>query len=278
MLDSSFKISKSDSHAYNAALGKPSNNKKKCNSTTILILVISGLLLAVIGLVLFLVIRRKRRKSMAARDKLMTDGHPNISIPTLGTQYELNSLLSINAIGRRGSHVSEVSMTSGYNVTSAAEKTEHILDDRVSKYIDHDIGQDVVDGHGEYGDHDLTLETILNNTQDAPRAEQETFETPRDQLVNPSALTPELLVSPPSPAGSDRERPRSEVYGQGHAPALPAKRSISHASREMSLVTWVTEEKGELPNFPPKLKPFIPPKQTINKSRREDVHKINKEK
>ena len=46
----------------------------------------------------------------------------------------------------------------------------------------------------------------------------------------------------------------------------------------MSLVTWVTEEKGELPNFPPKLKPFIPPKQTINKSRREDVHKINKEK
>ena len=129
----------------------------------------------------------------------------NISIPTLGTQYELNSLLSINTIGRKGSHVSEVSMTSGYNVTSAAEKTEHILDDRVSKYIDHDIGQDVVDGHGDYGDHDLTLETILNTTQDAPRAEQETFETPRDQLVNPQALTPELLVSPPSPAGSDRE-------------------------------------------------------------------------
>ena len=185
MLDSSFKISKSDSHAYNAALGQPSNNKKKCNSTTILILVISGLLLAVIGLVLFLVIRRKRRKSRAARDKLMTDGHPNISIPTLGTQYELNSLLSINTIGRKGSHMSEVSMTSGYNVTSAAEKTEHILDDRVSKYIDHDIGQDVVDGHGDYGGHDLTLETILNTTQDAPRAEQETLETPRDQLVNP---------------------------------------------------------------------------------------------
>ena len=72
---------------------------------------------------------------MAARDKLITDGHPNISIPTLGTQYELNSLLSINAIGRRGSHVSEVSMTSGYNVTSAAEKTEHILDDRVSRMV-----------------------------------------------------------------------------------------------------------------------------------------------
>lgn len=109
----------------------------------------------------------------------------NISIPTLGTQYELNSLLSINTIGRKGSHMSEVSMTSGYNVTSAAEKTEHILDDRVSKYIDHDIGQDVVDGHGDYGGHDLTLETILNTTQDAPRAEQETLETPRDQLVNP---------------------------------------------------------------------------------------------
>ena len=132
---------------------------------------------------------------MAARDKLLTDGPPHTSHPTPGTQYELNGRLSINAIGRRGSHVSEVSMTSGYNVTSAAEKTEHILDDRVSKYIDHDIGQDVVDGHGDYGGHDLTLETILNTTQDAPRAEQETFETPRDQLVNPSALTPELLVT-----------------------------------------------------------------------------------
>ena len=116
----------------------------------------------------------------------------------------------------------------------------------------------------------------MNTTQDAPRAEQETFETPRDQVVNPQALTPELLVSPPSPAGSDRERPRSEVYGQGHAPALPAKRSIGHAASEMSLVTGASEEKGELPNIPPKLKPFIPPKQTINKSR-EDVHKINKE-
>ena len=132
------------------------------NSNTVLILVISALVLAVIGLVLFLVIRRKRRKSQAARDKLMTDGHPNISIPTLGTQYELSSLLSISTIGRKGSHQSEVSIGSGYNVTTAAEKTEHILDDRVSKYIDHDIGQDVVDGHN------VTLETILNTTQDPP--------------------------------------------------------------------------------------------------------------
>ena len=251
------------------------------NSNTVLILVISALVLAVIGLVLFLVIRRKRRKSEAARDKLMTDGHPNISIPTLGTQYELSSLLSIDTIGRKGSHQSEVSIGSGYNVTTAAEKTEHILDDRVSKYIDHDIGQDVVDGHN------VTLETILNTTQDpptdttiAPKAEQEMFETPNerhmpDKMLNPP--TPELLVSPPSPAGSCsevRERPRSELYGhcgQG-APALPAKRSVGQAVSERSLVT---QEAGETPNIPPKLKPFIPPKQTINKSR-EDVHKINK--
>ena len=64
------------------------------------------------------------------------------------------------------------------------------------------------------------------------------------------------------------------MYGQAHAPELPVKRSIGQANSEMSLVT---EEKGELPNIPPKPKPFITPKQTINKSR-EDVHKINKEK
>ena len=259
------------------------------DSNTVLILVISGLVLAGIGLVLFLIIRRKRRKSRLARDKLMTDGHPNISIPTLGTHYELNSLLSINTIGRKDSHQSEISMGSGYNVKTAAEKTEDIFDDRVSKYIDHDIGQDVVDGH------DVTQETILNTTQEpptenniAPKAEQEMFETPRDSQINPlnpGALAPELMISPPSPAGSDRERPRSEMYGQ--APALPVKRSIGHAASEMSLVQGAqvagvsggserTINSKELPTIPPKLKPFIPPKQTINKSR-EDVHKINKE-
>ena len=255
------------------------------NSNTVLILVLSGLALAVIGLVLFLVIRRKRRKSQAARDKLMTEGHPNISIPTLGTQYELSSLLSINTIGRKGSHQSELSIGSGYNVTTAAEKTEHILDDRVSKYIDHDIGQDVVDGHN------VTLETILNTTQDpptdtniAPKAEQEIFETPReshipDKMLNPP--TPELLVSPPSPAGScsgDRERPRSELYGhcgQTQPPALPTKRSVGQLGQAVSERSLVTQGAGQTPNIPPKLKPFIPPKQTINKSR-EDVHKINK--
>ena len=261
------------------------------DSNTVLILVISGLVLAVIGLVLFLIIRRKRRKSRLARDKLMTDGHPNISIPTLGTHYELNSLLSINTIGRKDSHQSEISMDSDYNVKTAAEKTEHIIDDRVSKYIDYDIGQDVVDGH------DITLETILNTTRDphtenniAPKAEPEMFETPRDSQINPlnpAALAPELMISPPSPAGSDRERPRSELYGPARVPALPVKRSIGHAASEMSLVKAAqvagvtggserTINSKELPTIPPKLGPFIPPKQTINKSR-EDVHKINKE-
>ena len=131
-------------------------------------------------------------------------------------------------------------MGSDYNVKTAAEKTEHIIDDRVGKYIDHDIGQDVVDGQ------DVTLETILNNTRDpptenniAPKAEHEMFETPRDSqinLLNPAALAPEVMISPPSPAGSDRERPRSEMYGQARAPALPVKRSIGHAASEMSLV------------------------------------------
>ena len=261
------------------------------------------LILAVSGLIIFLVFRSKRRKSLAAKDKLMTVGHPHISIPTLGTQYELNSLLSINTIGRKGSHQSEISFGSGYNLTSVGVKTENILDSRVSKYIDHDIGQDVVD----YSNDD-TLETILNTTLDqdyltesktalAPRAEKEIFGSLRksklhgsqsvDDPVSPPALAPELTVSPPSPAGSDRERPKSEILSA--APALPVKRSVGHAASEMSLlhraeVAEVTggservikiEIAGELPNIPPKLKPFIPPKQTINKSK-EDVKTLNK--
>ena len=81
---------------------------KNSNNTTLIVIIIV-LIILVILLVLFMIIRKRRRAAAAARAKLMTEGHPHISIPTLGTHYELNSLLSINTVGRKGSHVSQVS-------------------------------------------------------------------------------------------------------------------------------------------------------------------------
>ena len=155
------------------------SDKMDSGSDTTLIVIIVILVIAVIGLIAFMLIRKYQRRMTAAKTKLMEEGHPQISLPTLGTHYELNSLLSLNTIGRKSSRQSEFSVAlseNSYNV--AAEKTEHLLDRRVSKYIDN------VDSEN----NDLTLETIVNTTIEsepvvedrkriAPKADPELFES-----------------------------------------------------------------------------------------------------
>ena len=152
----------------------------------------------------------------------MEEGHPQISLPTLGTHYELNSLLSLNTIGRKSSRQSEFSVAmseKSYNV--ATEKTENLLDRRVSKYIDN------VDGEN----NDVTLETIVNTTIEnepvmvdkkkiAPKADPELFES-QISFADTAKREPQIgQLIPPSPS-FDKERPKSDCFLQ--PPPIPMK-------------------------------------------------------
>ena len=158
-----------------------------------------------------------RRDAAAAKTKLMEEGHPQISLPTLGTQYELNSLLSLNTLGRKDSRQSE------FSVASAAPEKQ-ILDIRVSKYIDGG-GEDTVDASDNNND---TLETILNNTNETLNNATENHEEIDNttklidiKVEDCSAPAPGLQILPPSPT-PDKERPKSDYFGS-IPPILPAK-------------------------------------------------------
>ena len=179
-------------------------------SNEALIGVIVTLVIVIVGFIVFVFVRKYRRDAAEAKAKLMEEGHPQISLPTLGTQYELNSLLSLNTIGRKDSRQSEFSVTSG------VEKPD-ILDIRVSKYIDGE-GEDTVD------DINDTLETILNNTSDT--LNQSTVEKQKsNETLEPENFqkTPELQILPPSP--SPKQRPKSDFFAPESElpPVLPVK-------------------------------------------------------
>ena len=187
-----------------------------------MIAVIVTLVIVVVGFIVMVIGLKYRRDAAAAKTKLMEEGHPQISLPTLGTQYELNSLLSLNTLGRKDSRQSE------FSVASAAPEKQ-ILDIRVSKYIDGG-GEDTVDASDNNND---TLETILNNTNETLNNTNTTENHEERDNTNKlidikvedcSAPAPGLQILPPSPA-PDKERPKSDYFGS-IPPILPAKVDI----------------------------------------------------
>ena len=174
-------------------------------------------------------------------------GYPHISLPTLGTQYELNSLLSINTIGRKSSAVSQVS------------QPLDVFDGRVSRYIDADVSN-ILNKDDSYGEdpRNFTLQTILDMTSDnvlsedvhvsPPKAEPEQFTSrpmsvveveslaapslhqpsPFPQVEVESLQAPTLHLTPPSPSPQEeRERPRSTNFDQ--PPDVPVKVRPGHS-------------------------------------------------
>ena len=193
-------------------------------------------------------------------------GYPHISLPTLGTQYELNSLLSINTIGRKSSAVSQVS------------QPVDVFDGRVSRYIDADVSN-ILNKDDSYGEdpRNFTLQTILDMTSDnvlsedvhvsPPKAEPEQFTSrpmsvveveslaapslhqpspspqveveslaapplhqpsPFPQVEVESLQAPTLHLTPPSPSPQEeRERPRSTNFDQ--PPDVPVKVRPGHS-------------------------------------------------
>jgi len=231
------------------------SSEKSSDSSPALIVIIVLVILVILGFIIFMLIRRYRRKTTEAKTKQMTEGHPEISLPTLGTHYELKSLLSLNNIGRKGSRQSEFSVA--ISEKTLDDKAENLSDNRVSKYIDHDhVDQDTVDfGNNKNFDNDVTLESILDSTQEhlmdtsssdptvsensdgkmsetqnAPTAEPESFESRPVSLANDDLQTgPKVHLTPPSP-NQCKERPKSDII-LGPAPELPVKKKNRNSSK-----------------------------------------------
>merc|ERR1719244_430727 len=92
-----------------------------------------------------------------------------------------------------------------------------------------------------------------------------------------------VQVIPPSPSVL-KQRPKSELL-ESCPPQLPVKKRLPGATSEVNVghMTKASPKSARsdshlaiVPPVPPKLKPFLPPKQKINKSK-EDVDKINQE-
>jgi len=301
------------------------NQPKTSSNLTVLAIVIfsvCSIILTIGGIILY----KKYKKSKRKADK--TDCQ--ISLPTLGTQYELHSLLSINTVGRKSSNHSEESNPPSDD-KEKCENSQDVFDGRVSRYIDASTIE-MTKAEGFIAEpENYTLKKILDVTTDQwlgssqsvhlqpphavpenstsrPMSMAEAGTSATDEMPHISIIggvdsvsrpiskiveeysdsssssqeipnNPTVQVIPPS-------RPKSENV-DNLPPLLPAKKKLGSASSEMAMnnVQEIppspTSARSDshlaiIPPIPRKSKPFLPPKQTINKSK-EDVARINKE-
>jgi len=299
-----------------------SEQSNPSSNVTVYALVIVGVcVLLIVGV---FILYKKHRNTRKKRQNPELE----ISLPTLGTQYELNSLISINTVGRKSSRQSEESNEDANMTEGSFEKSQDVFDGRVSKYIDasaidmNKSEDDITDGANYSFQNilDVTTEKDLGSTKSfnlqPPHAFPESStsrpmsmietETPsrisiigesrpiskimeelskseKDTLELPN--NPTVQVFPPSP--SFKRRPRSENVENLPPPTLPAKKKLGSATSEIAMTsmtempTTPTSARSDShlafgPPIPPKHKPLLPPKQTINKSK-DDVDKINKD-
>ena len=83
---------------YEATTVKNKNDNNS-NITLIVIVILSIFIILIVGVIIFY---KKHTKSKAKSEK----ENPFISLPTLGTHYEISSLLTINSDGRKSSETS----------------------------------------------------------------------------------------------------------------------------------------------------------------------------
>ena len=319
--------------------------KTSYNGTILAVVICSICIILIIGVI---ILYKKYKKSKTKIDKTEFE----ISLPTLGTQYELSSLLSINTVGRKSSNHSEGSNQTNDDLEKC-EKSQDVFDGRVSRYIDASTvemsrAEEYMVEHGNY-----SLNNILDITRDQINGSSQSFNleppraVPENSTSRPMSMAetsysapnevqqisiigggesssrpiskiieecsdsssqeipnnPSVQIFPPSPSYL-KKRPKSEIV-ENRPPLLPAKvlnnqtrfirltnylyfmqKKLGSASSELAmnniqqLPSSPAAARSDsqlliIPPIPPKLKPFLPPKQTINKSK-EDVTRINK--
>ena len=93
--------------------------------TVIAVIILSICFILIVGVI---ILYKKHKKSEQKKEK----GKLEISLPTLGTQYEVASLLSINTVGRESSEGSNQARDD----LETCEKSQDVFDGRVSQFID----------------------------------------------------------------------------------------------------------------------------------------------
>jgi len=300
--------------------------KTSYNGTILAVVIFSVCIILIIGVI---ILYKKYKKSKTKIDKTEFE----ISLPTLGTQYELSSLLTINTVGRKSSNHSEGSTHTNDDLEKC-DKSQDVFDGRVSRYIDASTvemsrAEEYMAEHGNY-----TLNNILDLTRDQINGSSQSFNlkppcaVPENSTSRPMSIAetsysapnevqqistiggeesssrpiskiveeysdsssqeipnnPLVQIFPPS--SYLKKRPKSENV-ENRPPLLPSKKKLGSASSELAmnniqqLPSSPAAARSDsqlliIPPIPPKLKPFLPPKQTINKSK-EDVTRINKE-
>ena len=168
--------------------------------------------------------RRYRRKARKAKEKLDSVGYDHISLPFLGTKYEI--------ISRKASQVSELSqapLNNGASHHQAAAIGLDVFDGRVSRYIDADVSNSVARDKDE--PKPISFQTILDETMEKvagedvklkvspPKAESEELSSGPDSGGESaiSLAAPALALIPPSP----KERPKSDNFED--PPWIPIK-------------------------------------------------------
>ena len=169
--------------------------------------------------------RRYRRKARERKEKLDSVGYDHISLPFLGTKYEI--------ISRKASQVSELSQAPVSNGTSHHQPAAiglDVFDGRVSRYIDADVSNSVARDKDE--PKPISFQTILDETMEKvageevkvdqvkvkvdqvkvspPKAESEEWSSEPDSGGESasSLAVPALALIPPSP----KERPKSDNF------------------------------------------------------------------
>ena len=151
------------------------------NITIVALIIISVCLILIVGVI---ILYKKHKKSKPKSDK--TD--VQISLPTLGTQYELASLLSLNTVGRKSSNQSEGSNPANDDLEKC-EKSQDVFDGRVSQFnntIEINKSEYFMATSGNY-----TLKNILDVTSDQKLGSSQSFN------LQPPHAVPENSTSRP---------------------------------------------------------------------------------
>ena len=212
------------------------NQPKTSYNVTVLAIVIfsvCSIILTIGGIILY----KKYKKSKRKADK--TDCQ--ISLPTLGTQYELHSLLSINTVGRKSSNHSEESNPPSDD-KDKCEKSQDVFDGRVSRYIDASTiemtnAEDFIAEPENY-----TLKKILDVTTDKRLGSSQSVHLQPPHAVPENSTSRPMSMAEAGTSATD-EMPHISIIGGVDSVSRPISKIVEEYSDSSS-------SSQEIPNNP----------------------------
>lgn len=212
-----------------------------------IIIIVTIIFIILLGVSVFLYKRYKQKESKPNKTEY------KIALPTLGTQYKISSVLSINSMGRK---------LSGFSQASDLDEEEKIV-----------LSDDVTDGPCDSCSREMTRAeeyiASIAETQNSLKEDKGCILTNHHRALN---MNGESLFG-------HNERLATTNVGEIQALNSTKKMLSEVTMSNCTNPTSLSKSNSDLvsaPPIPPKCKPLLPPKQTINKSK-EDMERINQE-